>query len=332
MRFTSIGRRDFLALSLGMAVGVAASPRRALARLVEGEYFDWKSIAGGTWVAHGEGGNVLLLVGQGEAIVVDAKNCGFGGALRREAELLGAPVRTLINTHHHGDHTGGNHAFAGDAKMIAHANLVPRIPANIERYRGSAANAIRQLDSSTKPGAAEIAREAEALVEDFPDAKAFAPGTPLDIQPGSPEERTIAGADVELHYFGPGHTDNDVVVLLPKLNIIHCGDLLFNKWWPYIDPLGGGNTAGWLACVEAILPLVNDKTIVVPGHGEVGDRSAIQRQIDFFRDMRARAAKAVADGTSREDFLKLDPSEYKAYEPRIRQITLGGLYDEAKRK
>jgi glyoxylase-like metal-dependent hydrolase (beta-lactamase superfamily II) len=284
-------------------------------------------------VAIGEGGNSLVVVGKDASAIVDSKNTGFGAALRREGGRFGGAVTTLINTHHHYDHTGGNSAFGG-LEVITHEKAKPRLSANADRYKNGALQAVKQLEKSKKekPAGQPVFEEASALYGELETMKpeeitrAFSPSKTV----GDTSEVVVGGETIELRHFGAGHTDNDLVVRLAKKNVVHCGDLLFNQVWPYMDAGAGCTSTGWIASLRRILELCDDKTIVVPGHGAICDKKAVTAQIDFFEDMRAQAGEAVKMGTSREEFVKLTPEKYKGYAAGdwIRPITLGGVFDE----
>ncbi len=336
-------RRSFLTASAFAAAGLALTGRRSAAGMLQraGElpflpraadetYFEWKKVAEGCQWAKGEGGNVLAIIAKGETVVIDSKNGGFGAALRREAAAFGAPVKTLINTHHHADHTGGNPAFTKDLVVIGHANIAKRVGGNFDRVMKGAQGSIAQLKQSPKPAAKQVIADIEEFLKSNPTEKSF---QPTQVMPSSGNV-TLGGLNIELYHVGPGHTDNDFIVFIPERNLLHGGDLLFNNTWPYIDVANSGaDTAGWIKSCEKILELCNDKTVVVPGHGEVGDVSMAKRQIAFFKNMREVAAKAVEQGTTREEFLKISPEEYKEYALAdfIKPVTLGGLWDEAKK-
>ncbi|MDX2117401.1 MAG: MBL fold metallo-hydrolase [Planctomycetota bacterium] len=339
---------------------------------------EWKELTkdakGNTvWVVQGGGGNTMVLdyewpeyvedanykgtsVAARAAFVVDTKMTGYGPVLRRGIESRGMRVRTLLNTHHHYDHTGGNNAFVGtksgfESRVVwggvesyAHSKAIARILGNVPRYQSGAADAVRDFKKVDSDEARAAVKDAEALIKQMDDlsndniASLFTPrreAAETDWLLGSNyyiDNKERIAPDVQLSHVGAGHTDNDLLVFLPELNVLHTGDLLFNNVWPYIDRAGGCDTAGWIKSLERAWNMCSRKTIVIPGHGEVTDREAIKRQIDFFKDMRERAAKAVAAGTSREEFLKLEPTEYKDYllADWIKPITLGGLWDEAK--
>src|SRR5579862_7016969 len=107
----TLDRRQFLASAGFAAAALAIRPRLGLAVPDPVQtFFTWKPLSEDAWVGFGEGGNTLVLMGQSGSALIDCKNAPFGACLRREAEALGSAVKLVINTHHHADHTGGNHA------------------------------------------------------------------------------------------------------------------------------------------------------------------------------------------------------------------------------
>jgi len=347
----SISRRGFLLATSSLAAASLAgtrawarvqpvqpaAPARPVTRQVqpsEARYFEWKKAGGGVHVAFGEGGNTLVMLGKDESLLVDTKNCGFGDTLRLEAVALGSPIGLVLNTHHHADHTGGNSVFAKDLPLLAHTKAKARIAANAPRYTAGAKSTVSTMFKSPKlsaKGVRESAMLLSGVLDELNDpAKVGALFEPTRTTEGN-ETLTVGGRTVELTHVGAGHTDNDLIVFIPEANVLHTGDLLFHRVWPYVDRGAGANTAGWIASLERILTICNGTTVVVPGHGELTDRSGVQGQIEFFKKMRDVAGAAVKDGTSREDFLKRPFEEYKDYGMAdfIKPVTLGGLYDEA---
>ncbi len=344
----TISRRDFLLAGSTLAAATLIAPRAWARRQPvlqppttrqvnpgETRYFDWKKAADGVQVAFGEGGNALVMVGKDGALLIDTKNCGFGETLRKEGVSFGSLMALVINTHHHADHTGGNCAFTGDVAVLAHTKAKPRIAANVPRYISGAKSTVSTLFKSNKlsaRGVRESAMKLAGTLDELKDPqKVAALFEPTKTTEGN-ETLTVGGKKVELTHVGPGHTDNDLIVFLPEANVLHTGDLVFHKWWPYIDRAGGADTAGWIRSCEKILTLCNDKTVVVPGHGDITDKSGVQGQIDFFKKMRDAAAKAVKDGVTRDAFIAMPFEDYKGFAEAsnfIRPVTLGGLYDEA---
>lgn len=339
---TTISRRDFLGSSALLVTLAAVRPARAWhvpAAATAERYFTWISPADHVHVAMGEGGNSLVLLdaAKKQALLIDTKTTGFGSVLRREAESLGAPLRLVINSHHHYDHTGGNSAFTADIPVLAHAKALERCVADAQftMYRNGIPAAHKSLRTNEKPVAKSALTDVESMMKTFPAKEAFKPTR--EFKPSSaaaPQTETIdfAGEKVEITHVNPGHTDTDLIVRLPAKNVVHTGDLLFNKVWPYVDAPGGFTSDGWIRSLNAIVEMCDAKTTVVPGHGELTDREGVKRQIAFFNDVRDRARAAVKAGTPRDEFTKLTPDEYKDFAAAdwIRPITLGGLYDEAK--
>ncbi|MBX3392492.1 MAG: MBL fold metallo-hydrolase [Phycisphaeraceae bacterium] len=309
-------------------LGSAGRPARVTRRAAD-TYFEWKKVAESCHVASGEGGNTLAVLAGERSLLVDSKNGGFGPVLRREAAALGAPVAMLINTHHHFDHTGGNPAFTGDVEVVAHVNAAARIASGFEMSMGAARRSIQQLRQSGRPGAGRVVADIEEWLRSGPTEKDFHP-TRFIPSSGS---LSVGSLTIEVHHTGAGHTDNDLIVRLPEHNVVHAGDLLFNACWPYLDPTNSGaDTAGWIRACRKIVELCDERTVVIPGHGEVGDVEIAQRQIGLLSRVREEAARAVEKGVARDEFLKTPFPEYEQFGlPTIRPFTLGGAWDEASR-
>lgn len=313
-------------------------------------FFEWKDVGPDGPVAlragFGEGGNSLAIIERGvAAVLVDTKNCPYGNLLAQDLIALDEPpmdklqqgahaaeLRLVINTHHHADHTGGNNAFAGKVDHLAHPKAIERIAAQIKRYQDGAAATIKRLESSDKPEdkgrAGVLKHEIGAAIAGW-TAKDFVPTRALK---SNVETIQLGKIRIVLHHFGPGHTDNDVLVHLPEQNVMHCGDLLFNNTWPYFDTGSGATSAGWINSCKKAIELCNADTVLVAGHGELGDVEALRRQVALFEDLAPKASAAVKAGQSRDEFIKTATPGYDGYAAgdRIRPVTLGGLFDEAK--
>jgi len=301
----------------------------------EVRYFQWKPVAESVYAAFGEGGNALAMVGKEQSLLIDTKNAGFGETLRKETVGYGALIGLVINTHHHADHTGGNCAFTKDLAVLAHEKCKPRIAGNVDRYIAGARNTVRTMFESKKISAKGVRDSAMMLAATLDEpgdpARVAALFEPTRTTTGN-ETLTVDGKKVELAHVGPGHTDNDLIVFLTDANVLHTGDLVFHRWWPYIDRSGGADTAGWIRSCEKILSLCDDTTVVVPGHGDITDKQGVREQIDFFVTMRDAAAKAVKGGVTRDAFIAQPFDDYKDFAEAskfIRPVALGGLYDEA---
>lgn len=318
-------RRHFIG-SLAVLAAAGSLPRRAFAQSAASTYFEWKKLADGVFAGLGGGGNSLVVISGNEALLIDTKNAGFGATVRREAESLGAPLKLVINTHHHFDHTGGNPAFSKDLTLLAHAKAKPRMAGQAQMHGNTAKASLREAAGVGERGAA-VAKDIQAFLESAPAPAAFECTKTTEGN----ETIAIGREKIELIHVGAGHTDNDLIVFLPGRNVLHGGDILFHKLHSYFDPAAGSNSAGWAKSANRIAEVCNDKTIVVPGHGEVGDRAIATAQVAYLKAARGAADKAVAAGKTRDEFIKSEVEGF-AYGERIKAVAFGALYDEAKNK
>jgi glyoxylase-like metal-dependent hydrolase (beta-lactamase superfamily II) len=298
-------------------------------------FFQWKEVAPGipVFVAMGQGGNTTLIDGKDVRYLVDTKNSPWGKTLRREAESHGQPAAKLvvINTHHHGDHTGGNHAFTKDCEVLAHEKCLPRIPGNMARYVSS----IKEAVGNFPKGEGEALEKARADWKQVYDnvtqleAKKF---TPTKTIKETHEITTTGGAKITAHHFGPGHTDNDLVLHIPEHNVLVTGDIIFRKLFPYVDENGGGTIEGWITALKKASELCDKKTHIIPGHGELCGPDGLKDQIDYFEKSRDAVLKALKAGRDRKDILTMKvPFPGYANEDR-QEMTMRQLYAELKDK
>lgn len=257
----------------------------------------WIQVRPQVWVTAGivPGGNVLVATDDGGAMVIDSKFASVAGAIVRDARAhAGSPTArlTLVNSHHHGDHTSGNAAFSrAGAVMVAQARATPRIAGQIDRYRAGAASAVDDAHGIDAENL-QLLAEAKAQVQHAES---------IGYNDVVPRVSVIKGGSVqigpnvraELAYYGAGHTDNDLVIHLQDANVVHTGDLVFNGRHPFCDPTGGISIQGWIESLAAVEKLCDEQTVVVPGHGPVGDVRAVRAQREYFEQLleAVRAAK-----------------------------------------
>jgi glyoxylase-like metal-dependent hydrolase (beta-lactamase superfamily II) len=328
----AISRRRFHHVAmLGAGAAIASSPlARALApNADDATLFDWRPVKGrdGLRVAFGNGGNAMAIQSEGRIALVDAKHAGIGATLRAEAERFGGRVERLINTHHHADHTGGNAAFRPDLPILAHPNLGPRVAMQVDRFRQVARSILGQMRGSGAPEAAIERAESFVSAADDLQPESFWPTELIT------NERTlrVGSLRVECYHTGHGHTDNDVYVFLPERNVLHAGDLLFHELHPFVDRAAGATTEGWQDRLDEMMNLCDPETIVVPGHGEITDRTGLRRQREYFDIMREWIDQQVRRGVSREAAAEMQPpaalSEYGFMQ--IWPRTVAAMHDEA---
>lgn len=218
------------------------------------------------------GGNMALSIGEDGVILIDDGIEQVGPELLESiAELTGEPVDYLINTHVHGDHTGSNAALhEHGAAIFAHDKLRARLAA----------------------GTGDDAVPPAALPEiTYSDSVTF----------------YLNGIKAYVFHVESAHTDGDSVIHFPDLNVIHTGDVLFNRLFPFIDLDSGGSVDGFLAAQDKILAMADDDTIIVPGHGGLADRADLALARDMLADSRDRVQALVDAGMSEDDIVAENP-------------------------
>src|SRR5215468_9266089 len=201
-----------------------------------------QKLRGNVSVLMGAGGNIAVLPGRDGKLLIDA---GFAGARPKVTSALASissdPIKHLINTHWHFDHTDGNEwLHSAGAAILAHANTRTHL-ANTTRVEGW---------NFTFPPAPSGAIPREVF----------------------DDERTVKlnGTTIALKYYGPAHTDGDISVYFTDADAFHVGDTFWNGYYPFIDYSTGGSIDGMIRATEANLARVTDKMIVIPGHSAVG--------------------------------------------------------------
>ena len=233
-------------------------------------------VAEGVHALVGAGGNIGLVVGGRGAFLVDDQYAPLTDRIQAAvAEITDRPVRFVLNTHWHGDHTGGNENLAGEgALLIAHDNV---------RRRMSSGQFMEFFDREVPPA------PADALpVVTFNDEATF----------------HIGGHTVRAIHLPGAHTDGDSIVHLVEADVIHAGDIVFYGMYPFIDYGSGGSLAGMIEGVDAILALANDETAIIVGHGgPVIDQQQLKEYRDMLADVHRELIELIVDGASLEDVL-----------------------------
>lgn len=277
-------RRDFLTNAGSVAAALAFAVPRAHARSGRAvSFFDWREVRPGVFATDldSTGGNCMIVRGEDGSLLVDTKFPLFAGQLARDAaDLTGRPLSRVVNTHHHGDHTGGNVLFAGEVPMIAHDSAAPRVEQQFQQSIAGVTRAAQGLTQIPEPNRDAVAADVQQLTDRLgsftpdswkPDTTVVAGRTGIDL----------GGLWLELIHFGqPAHTDNDLVVHLPERNVVHTGDLVFNGLHPFFDP-SCADARGWIDTLGGILDLCDDETIVVPGHGPITDADGVRVQLRY---------------------------------------------------
>ncbi len=223
-------------------------------------------VAKGVYMLQGSGGNIGLSVGNDDAFVIDDQYAPLTPRIKAAiATVTAKPVRFVVNTHWHGDHTGGNENMtAGGAILVAHDNVRKRM-------------------------------SAEQFIEAF---KQTVPPSPAAALPVITFTETISfwvnGDSVRATHVQNAHTDGDAIIFFQGANVLHMGDTYFNGVYPFIDVSSGGTLDGIVAAADRGLAMADASTKIIPGHGELGDRASLKKYRDVMADARGRIAKLIA--------------------------------------
>jgi glyoxylase-like metal-dependent hydrolase (beta-lactamase superfamily II) len=237
------------------------------------------SIAPGIYMLVGRGGNIGLTVGVDGAAIIDDQFADMVPKIRAAVAMLASePVQFVINTHLHGDHTGGNDAFgAAGAVIIAHDNVRKRL-------------GVDSVNANT--GAAVPARAREAL-----PVITFADQASLHFNDDT----------LEFTHLPNAHTETDIVVRFRKANVVHMGDL-FTGGFPFIDGSNGGTLDGLILAHERVLASIDDRTQVIRGHGPLGNKAELQAYHDMLVVVRDRIAKLVRAKKTQDQVVEARPT------------------------
>jgi len=252
-----------------------------------------QELAGNVTMFDGPGGAVVVLNGPDGKFVVDTFVAPAWPRLKEALDGLGnAPLKYVIDTHWHFDHTDNNALLhAAGATILAHENTKKRMsePHDLPvLYRG-ADGALAGLHFDPSP--------AEALPQ-----RTFATSYQLRAN----------GETVALQHVAPAHTDSDIYVHFQKANVIQMGDLFFNGMYPYIDAGTGGNINGMIAAANKVLSLADNRTKIVAGHGPLGNKADLTKSRDMLITSRHRiqklqsAGKTALEAVAEKPFADLD--------------------------
>src|SRR5688572_16725064 len=242
------------------------------------------AVAPGIYMLMGRGGNVGLTVGVDGAAIIDDQFADMAPKIRAAVAMLSdQPVKFVINTHLHGDHTGGNDAFGkAGAVIIAQENVRKRL-------------GTPQVNPSNNQAIAPRAREALPVVT-------FADAATLHFNDD----------DLEFRHLPNAHTETDIFIRFRKANIVHMGDM-FTGGFPFIDGSNGGTLDGLIKAHEIVLGEIDDQTKVIRGHGPLGNKTDLQAYHDMLVVVRDRIAKLVKSGKSQEEVVAARATkEYEA--------------------
>jgi len=243
-----------------------------------------QKLADNFYMLVGPGGNIGVSTGADGVYVIDDKFSRFADQIiARIGEVTGEPIRYVLNTHYHGDHTGANAEMKDTgATIMAHDNVRKRMGMTFENKTWG--------------------RTVEAVDEALWPTLTFSDTATLHFN-----DQTVKALHVP-----NAHTDGDSIVHFSPANIIHMGDNYFNGMFPYVDVDGGGTLQGMIAAQEKAIALSNDTTQIIPGHGPMATKADLQKSRDILQDIHDRV-KAVKDsGKSMDETVAAVPlTDYK---------------------
>lgn len=240
------------------------------------------NLRGGVSAMSGSGGNIAVITGKDGKVLVDAGITATRPRIETAlAEIGPQPVGHLINTHWHFDHTDGNEWLNSQgAVIIAHPNTLKHLA---------------------------VATRVKDWNFDFPPWPESA--LPTKVMKGKKETLKLNGETISLKYYGPAHTDGDISVFFHEANVLHTGDTFWNGVYPFIDYSTGGSIDGQIKAAEANVNMADGKTIVVPGHGEIGDRKDLVAWREMLVGVRDKVARLKKDGRSADETVAAKPTE-----------------------
>lgn len=261
MTFTLSAKKTSISQQLAGAVIACTLSLSAVAADLVG-----KEIRDNIFLIAGDGGNIAVVNGERSLIVIDNGYSEQAPALNDAIMAVGnKPIRFLVNTHWHFDHAGANEYYGPRTNIVAHDNV---------RQRLSTGQEMKAFNKIVEP----VSEQALPVVSYAQGVRLFEAGQILSIE-----------------HFPTGHTDGDSVVFIQPSNIVHMGDLYFAGQLPFIDLGSGGSVQGAIKNIEKVLSLINDQTVVIPGHGLLSNKKELQEyhamlknSIDWMADQIAK--------------------------------------------
>ena len=237
-------------------------------------------VAGAVHMLTGAGGNVAVVAGADGVFLVDDQFAPLTEKIRAAvARISPAPVRFVLNTHWHGDHTGGNENLGrAGALIVAHDNVRTRM--STDQFMNNLADTVRASPRGALP------------VVTFSDTVTF----------------HLNGEEVRAFHVPPAHTDGDAIVHFRRADVVHMGDTYFNGLYPYIDLSSGGSVDGTIAAADRVLAMAGEGTRIIPGHGPLSGRAELRAYRDMLVTVRDRVRALARQGKTLQQVQAAKPS------------------------
>jgi len=209
-------------------------------------------VAGQVYMLEGSGGNIGVSVGGDGIVMVDDQFAPLAGKIK--AALKGVtdkPLKFLLNTHFHGDHSGGNAEFSGEATIVAHENVRKRLLAGGTVLGG-------EVKPAVKAGLPAITFSDRATVH-------------------------LNGEDIRAIHLPDGHTDGDSAIFFTESKVVHMGDIFVTYGFPFVDVNSGGSVSGMIAGVEKVLGMIPPDVRIIPGHGPISTPADMRKFLEMMK-------------------------------------------------
>ncbi len=227
-------------------------------------------VSGNIYMLEGEGGNIAASVGEDGIVIVDDQFAPLAEKIQaalKDLKITDKPVRFVINTHYHGDHTGGNAPFANaGATVIAQDNVRKRLESG--GTGGNRGSLKMEIPPAPKAALPVITFEHDVTVH-------------------------LNGEDIRALHFPAGHTDGDAVIFFPKNNVVHMGDDFVRYGFPFIDVASGGSVQGMIAAMEKASAMLPADVKVIPGHGALSNLDDVREFVRMLKETSAAVQKAL---------------------------------------
>jgi len=225
------------------------------------------------------GGNIGLCIGSDGTFIIDDQYAPLTGKIKTAiAKLTDKPVQFIINTHWHGDHSGGNENLGKEGGIIV-----------------SQENSRKRMQADQFFGLPPHTQAAYSAI-----------GLPK-ITFAKSMTIYYNGETIQIFHIANAHTDGDAIIYFEKSNVVHMGDVFVRYGFPLIDEPNGGNINGMIETIDSVIVLVNESTIIVPGHGELSKKQDLITYNTMLRTVRDRVKKQMEQGKKLEEIISADP-------------------------
>jgi len=228
-------------------------------------------VSGNIYMLEGQGGNIAASVGEDGIVIVDDEFAPLAEKIQsvlKDLKITDKPVRFVINTHYHGDHTGGNPPFANSGStVIAQDNVRKRLLSG--GMAGNGGSVKMEVKPAEKAALPIITFQHDVTVH-------------------------LNGEDIRALHFPAGHTDGDAIIFFPKNNVVHMGDDFVRYGFPFIDVASGGSVQGMTDGLEKAIAQLPADVKVIPGHGQLSSLDDVRAYIGMLKDTTAVVQKAMA--------------------------------------